>query len=97
PRGGRRELSFGQIGNGHGFGPLLCSEAATDCSYISSTFYGSGLTEILAPLALTLNAMSIARRAGVALRPPRKGQAKARPPWAARWRRPAAATTPHGS
>src|SRR5262249_9324638 len=45
PRGGRRELSFGQIGNGHGFGPLLCSEAATDCSYISSTFYGSGLTE----------------------------------------------------
>jgi hypothetical protein len=29
PRGGWYGLSFGQIGNGHGFGPLLCSEAAT--------------------------------------------------------------------
>jgi hypothetical protein len=38
---------------------LLCSEAAADCSHISSTFYGSSLTEILPPLALTLNAMSM--------------------------------------
>jgi hypothetical protein len=36
--------------------------------------YRSGVTEILTPLALTFNAMSIARRAGVALRPPKKGQ-----------------------
>ena len=36
PRGRWRGPSFGQIGNGHGFGPLLCSEAATDGSNIAA-------------------------------------------------------------
>src|SRR5262249_41672582 len=62
PRSAWHGLSFGQIGNGHGFSPLLSSEAAADCSHISSTFYGSSLTEILTPLALTLNAETVLPR-----------------------------------